>query len=468
MSTNVLIKFLADTKQAVGEVKKLTKEQERLAKSAEGASGGFARMLGSFASGLGTFGLAIGGVEKGVRLMNSALDMAKNAPGLSARQRDALKEIDQRLTKTGESIKSTFAKIIAEMAAALEWFLTGLERADGATKATIKAHRRGPGAMKGPSGIYVLPEAVALKDFGDVTSQLDRGDYNSSKSAAEEELERRRREDYEFYQEQEKREKAIRDDRMEKQRKADREYLDRVRAYDKAWMDYYAWVRNEELREAQEDLQRQIEMAGVKAGNVNFSGLYGTSERTRSLKQQSADLDIEDRAALLEDTSSRAGMTTAALQDAYAAGASAAMEGEAGIAKAAIKGAQMRLKVIALESGVQAIYWAAMYNWDKAARFAAAAVAAGAASTALGGVASMIGGGGGGRGGGGYGQAGGGFVRGSGESGPGDSPQTIVVNVGEGFVGDPQSLAEEIDRKLRAGKRSGRIRDGSGAVTFRG
>lgn len=499
MSTSVLIKFLADTKQAVGEVRKLTREQERLAKSASGAGSDFSNMLGSLAGGLSTFGLAVGGVEKGVRLMKSAFDIAKNTAGLTERQRNALKEIEERTIKTGEAIKTTFGKIVAEMAATMNWFIKGLDQSGAAVRQamggkdwmTWKGLKDDSASMlEYWFGAYALEEAqtytakwedptrqtVTPKEHGGIEAG---GDLWRARVAAKAAADKLLLEQFDLWEENNKAEIARRDallvdekrrrkEQLAKQKKADAEHLDRLREYDKAWIEYYAWSRAEDIREATEAIEHQVAMAGVQAGNANFAGMYGAGDgpRQRSPREQSADLDREEWEAKVGDSTTAVGMSTAAMQDAYASGISAALEGEAGIAKAMIKGAQMRLKAIAIESGVLAIFWAAAYNWDKAGKYALAAAAAGAGSYALGQVAGAMGGGGSSNGYSGA-AAGGGMVSHGSRSGSQENAP-INIYIGDGFLGSPDELAAAIDEKLRRGKRSGRIREDSGPVSFRG
>ena len=81
--------------------------------------------------------------------------------------------------------------------------------------------------------------------------------------------------------------------------------------------------------------------------------------------------------------------------------------------------------------------------------------------------ASQLGaGGGGGGGGGGAGAgAGGGFARPSGGAQGGGGTVTNVF-IGQGFVGDEKKLAEEFDKVQRKGQRSGHVRQGNSAVIF--
>lgn len=90
-------------------------------------------------------------------------------------------------------------------------------------------------------------------------------------------------------------------------------------------------------------------------------------------------------------------------------------------------------------------------HFAAAAKWGAAAAAAGAGAAALG---SGGGGGRGGGGGGGAGPAGGGFARPSGGQGGGGG-DTIVINLGDGFIGNRQEVAEAIAGGVRDAKRRG-------------
>mgnify|MGYP001615150870 CR=1 FL=1 len=178
--------------------------------------------------------------------------------------------------------------------------------------------------------------------------------------------------------------------------------------------------------------------------------------------------------AQLSDQTTLAGGAYAVFGGAMSAAIDAAIMGNESIGTAALKAVASVLRGIAQESAVKALFevaqgWAAFAigsptaigHFKASAAFAATATAAGVGAAALYSATGSRGGPGGSS----AGAAGGGYSSPGSRSGSGGG-DTIIVQVGDGFVGDAHALAEEIDRKVRAGKRAGIVRDGQGAVTF--
>jgi hypothetical protein len=217
----------------------------------------------------------------------------------------------------------------------------------------------------------------------------------------------------------------------------------------------------------------------------NTSGTTGLSPSTGPglLDQFMGDEQAEKQKQLLDDLkdhSTALGASFDVVSSGLSAAVDAAITGSDSIGNAFKKASATALKALAVEYSVRALGEAGMaivslatYDYGgaaahglAAAKLTAAAIAAGAGSALLGG------GGGGGSGGaspgatpgGGYASIGGGTGAGSG------GPSTIIVQVGEGFVGRSDELAVAIKDKLDAGARSGRVRyfaPGQSAVTFR-
>lgn len=167
--------------------------------------------------------------------------------------------------------------------------------------------------------------------------------------------------------------------------------------------------------------------------------------------------------AQLTDRATMAGGAFGVFTDSFGAAVSAAVDGSESMGKAFAKASAAGLKALAVEYAVRAIgegawalsslafndYKGAAAHGLSAAKFAAAAAAAGIGSAALGALA--------GGGGGGAGAAGGGFANagtGGGGGGRGEA-QTIVVNLGDGFYGDSDKVAEAVARGVRQGNRRG-------------
>jgi hypothetical protein len=176
--------------------------------------------------------------------------------------------------------------------------------------------------------------------------------------------------------------------------------------------------------------------------------------------------------AELADQTTKAGQAYAMFSDVLLAGVDAAITGSESISKALGRAAAAALKSLALQASTKAIWEtaegiaaaatgnpaAASGHFAAAAGYAACAVAAGAASSVA---SSMVGGG---AAAGASGAAGGGYAARSGGGG-GDGATYVTVYVGDGYTGDPDALAEALDRKLKAARRRGRIDSSSGATS---
>jgi hypothetical protein len=160
------------------------------------------------------------------------------------------------------------------------------------------------------------------------------------------------------------------------------------------------------------------------------------------------------------------GQFTGGAYDVAAQGAMAGVEalitGQKAIGRAIIESSQAALRAKAIEWGAFALgelAWAiadpvgAAGHLAAAAKFGAAAAAAGLGAAALG---ALAGGGGGGGGSSGVTAAGGGYAS-SGGSGSYSSGNggTVIVNIGEGFYGDSEKVADAVGRAVRQAQRQG-------------
>lgn len=233
-------------------------------------------------------------------------------------------------------------------------------------------------------------------------------------------------------------------------------------------------------REQFDRVERDMGIAGefdrLYGGSTDTSGVGNKLLSGESAKEKAKLKALEDyKQALddLHDSSTAAGAGMSVFAAGVEAATSAAIEGDKGIAAAALGAMSAQLKGLAVMAATKAIFSTAegffalavpgMGNptaaFTAAAKYAAAATAAGIGSAALG---SMSGGGGGASPSAG---AGGGF-RAPGSERDGGGGMTIVVQVGDGFVGKPKELAAAIDEKIRGAVRSGHVRDGRRMVTF--
>jgi hypothetical protein len=194
---------------------------------------------------------------------------------------------------------------------------------------------------------------------------------------------------------------------------------------------------------------------------------YGPNESFGYVpKDELADLRKE-----LQDTSTAAGASYAALSSGIAAAVDAAITGSDSIGRAAAKASGGVLKALAVEATGKAAWYALeaagygiMGNAAKASASLALAGGYAAEAVALGGLAAGLGalagggGGGGARPGYGAGAAGGGYMS-HGGGGGGDAI-SITVNVGDGFGGTAggdvsKQVAEGVSRALRQAERQG-------------
>jgi hypothetical protein len=166
-----------------------------------------------------------------------------------------------------------------------------------------------------------------------------------------------------------------------------------------------------------------------------------------------------------------AGAAYATLAGGITAAVDAAITGSDSIGKAAAKASAQILKSLAVEATGRAVYEGALaigslamgdpkgaaLHGLAAAKFAAAAAGLGVLSAGLNAAAS----GGGASAGGASAAPGGGFASGRGSSSGGEGGQTIIVQFGDGFVGDHDKVVDFIARAVRTSERSGRSRPAS-------
>lgn len=165
----------------------------------------------------------------------------------------------------------------------------------------------------------------------------------------------------------------------------------------------------------------------------------------------------------IQDNTSAVGAAYSVLSSGLAAGVEAAIAGSDSIGRAALKAAQTSLRAIAVQSAVKAIYSTAEglftgnpANFAAAAKYTAAAIAAGVGSAALGSMAGSAGPSAGASAGGGNAANAVPTASQSVQSGP----QTIVVNIGGGVLAmDKGQLGEVVVKAIDAGKRVGRVRN---------
>ena len=193
-------------------------------------------------------------------------------------------------------------------------------------------------------------------------------------------------------------------------------------------------------------------------------GMVEQGTRALAVKEE-LDKESADKAKLklAEDLNKAQEMSNYLLGAPLADAISAAISGQEGFAKAFRRAAGARLQAVGIEQSVMAgVHTAAAIGlliWNPGAagtEFAAAGSAAAAAAAAFAGSA-LLGGGGGSasvpRGAGS--SPGGGFVSAPrGTTSGGNS--TVVINVGQGFVGDPKTLGEEITKAIKRSDRTGR------------
>jgi hypothetical protein len=179
----------------------------------------------------------------------------------------------------------------------------------------------------------------------------------------------------------------------------------------------------------------------------------------------------------LQDSATMTGQAFGVFSDAFAAAVGAAIDGSKGIGEAFVDAAAVGLKAMAIDHAVRALGEGAFaltslafgdakgaaLHGAAAGKHALAAAAAGAGSAALGAIAGGLGGGGGG----GSGAAAGGAA-GNYSAGPGGEQNagTVIINLGDGFIGDPKQVEEHIYRGINRAKQRG-ARENY-AVTFEG
>ena len=205
-------------------------------------------------------------------------------------------------------------------------------------------------------------------------------------------------------------------------------------------------------------LEAQQNRRGDLYANAQFDNDAG-GDRLSRIKNQ------------LGDTSTAAGAAYATLAGGITAAVDAAITGSDSIGKAAAKASAQILKSLAIEATGRAVYEGALaigslamgdakgatLHGLAAAKFAAAAAGLGVLSAGLNAAAS----GGGASAGGASAAPGGGFASSRGGSSGGEGGMTVVVNFGDGFVGDHDKVVDFIARAVRTSERSGRSRPAS-------
>jgi hypothetical protein len=239
-----------------------------------------------------------------------------------------------------------------------------------------------------------------------------------------------------------------------------------------------AWDTSElENLEARNDLldrrviaarERERKAANPLSGmNIGGESIYGGNAELARLGDPLR--NIKDQ---LGDTTTAAGAAYATLAGGITAAVDAAISGSDSIGKAAAKASAQILKSLAIEATGRAVYEGALaigslaigdargasMHGLAAAKFAAAAAGLGVLSAGLNAAASS---GSGASAGGASSAPGGGFASSRGGSSGGDGSQTIIVNFGDGFVGDHDKVVDFIARAVRTSERNGRSRPAS-------
>ena len=234
----------------------------------------------------------------------------------------------------------------------------------------------------------------------------------------------------------------------------------------------------EELGSIVETLDSEDAMRAQEQLDKLGDSLIKFSEKSGRAKQGTS--EFEQELQLFLETTQIAQDASAAFGMAVGASLQAAMAGEQGFLSALGSVFKAEMKALALKNTVLAATNLAMglaasalgpIGGTSAATYFAAAKAHGIAAGLAGGAAGALSfagvGGGGGGGGGGAGAGGtpsapaaaGGFAppsAGSRDAGT----KTYIINIGDGFVGDPVGLGEEIRRKMEAAERAGFSKQG--------
>lgn len=420
----------ADVRGAISEFAKLARAQRAISANFGGMQTGFGRFAGGIATGMTMIHPAVAAAASAVFLFKKSLDFAP--------QTETVKEANKALEDLGKSLKSVLATIGEEIAAVIANVARGIRFLSSEIRARF--------------GI------IGTVNLGNIDSGSGilqpSGTIRPKEELSEEELIARE------LREAERRAKI----RLDVARKLG---LDREPGGGGRGPSEITFTEEDVLRSEEAERQELIRLAGQTISGKPAT-LQGDIDDTLSAQQQK-----------LQEITSLQGAAFSTLSGGIAAAVDAAVTGSDSIGKAAVKAAAMALKAIAIESTVKALESTArgLYAlsnpltaaqaggyFTAAAKFAATAVAAGVGAAALGQSVGAFGGGGGGSGASASRGAGGGFV--SPSRGGGDGGVTYNFFIGDGYIGRPKELAEEIDNRLRAGKRSGRIRDGGSVVTF--
>lgn len=401
------LKFAADVSQALGAFKQLGQAQNKFVGELEGGTSKFAEMLkgvANIATKLGTWAF----------LIKSAIDLGRELYDLFTNSTEELKKQEEIEKERLRIQKERFKNLVAE-----QEYLLYLEdaRREGEEKAALDAFERKREAVR--AGL--VPGEVEFTPL-DVAAAL---------------------------------------------------------AKDKAAAQRHEAKRQEELAKIKDFMMERFraELDVEGAGEPTPPGpLEVFRSKMEKLQQREVPKMTEERTReldLMKDSFS-------AFSSSVAAGFDALITGQGNFLKAITTGIAQNLRALAVQYSVKALgamaegyFYASVPGGQNAATaafaaakfYGAAAAAAGVGAAAVGGMSGAFGGGGsspsfGGAGGG----AGGGFVQRL-PGGSGGGNQTIIVQVGDGFVGRDTELAAEIDKAVRKGQRSGHVRTES-AVTF--
>lgn len=223
--------------------------------------------------------------------------------------------------------------------------------------------------------------------------------------------------------------------------------------------------------------EREVE-AFSPVGEGGFGGAIPTEAELSSLEGvgqgygPNESFAVSDKLSALKnqlgDTNTAAGASFATLSAGITAAVDAAISGSDSIGKAAAKASAAVLKSLAIESTGRAVYEGALalgslaigdakgagLHGLAAAKFALAAATTGALAAGLGAAAGGSGSGAGA--GASAGAPGGGFASGGARGGGSGGGDTVIVNIGGGFVsGDPNKIAEAVANAVRQAKRKG-------------
>ena len=469
-----LLRVLGDTKQAVNEFSKLSRAQQKVADGTARMSVGMSSSMGGILQGARAANVALLGVTGALIAMKKALDFAP--------QTESVKRANETLAHLGSSIKDflgmigeglaflvnkladlgildtpgsrayTWTKEQEKSRAALEgkgYTLHSTNR--DVVKGTIKSF-----AMVAPSDFFGLDDLAGMSD-DDVLALYDQS-LRSGIPLPKQVVKRAVELAY-------KRNPNLR--KASASFQADLALLTRLTGGGPKRLPIASG------EDPEEDLKKALARYEVAHPTQDIAGVVGRRSPEERLSEMRQQRELADFQQSLTEQTSLVGASFQTMSSGIMAGVDAAITGSDAIGKAALKATAATLKSISLQCTAESVKHAAYAlgalafsrpdaagkHALTAAKFAAGALLAGSLASGIGGSVGAFGGGGVASAG-----AGGGFA-----SNAGSRPQegqTIIIQVGDGFIGKPKEFAEEIDNKLRAGKRAGRIRDGGDVVTF--